>query len=86
MEYDQLNIVLRNNSQRVMEMTMMMIIMMMEQLGCVWRGGAPVTDCRLGSRSGQVQTRALVIRFNLFFVTFGQFHFSKFGSNAIYDC
>ena len=51
MEYDQLNIVLRNNSQRVMEMTMMMIIMMMEQLGCVWRGGAPVTDCRLGSRS-----------------------------------
>ena len=51
MEYDQLNIVLRNNSQIIMETTMMMVIMMMEQMVRVWRVGAAVRDCRLVWRS-----------------------------------
>ena len=42
MEYDQLNIVLRNNSQRIMETAMMI-----EQMVRVWRVGAAVRDCRL---------------------------------------
>ena len=35
----------------MMMMMMVMIIMMMERLESVRWGGAPVTDCRLGSRS-----------------------------------